>query len=569
MDYLEKKKHWETSLYFDAETRAAVRALTDATEIQDRFEKDLDFGTGGLRGLMGVGTNRMNRYTIRKATQGLANYINQQTDLAKSVAIAYDSRRQSKQLALETAGVLLANQISVYLFDQVRPTPELSFAVRELACIAGVVITASHNPPEYNGYKVYWRDGGQIVAPKDREIKQAMEAILEEQEIRYQNPETEAPIEGLTIIGSDIDRRYLGRILERSLFPQKLQSMKKELVIAYTPLHGVGGKLIGQVMAAAGFTNFQMVEQQAAPNGEFPTIKKPNPEEAQAFDLVLKLADSIQADIVLATDPDCDRLGVYVKTDFGYQGLTGNMVGVLMAQYVLTRKEEQGQLAQNSAIVTTIVSTKMIEAVAEKYGVRVERTLTGFKYIGAKIEQWQTDAKGQFEFGFEESCGYLVDPAVRDKDAVAASLLLAEMAVYYRAQGKNLWQVLQQAYQEYGYYKESLITKTKSTQAMQEEDWWQSLMEGKHRQFGGRRILQIRDYQTGRQIDCETGIQTEIRLPKSAVLYLELENKAWVCLRPSGTEPKMKYYCGVWAKTLQEAEIQLEQLAQIEFESLV
>ena len=560
MSYLMQWKAWQEDSVFDEQTRKAASSLTEE-EAKDAFSGQLTFGTGGMRGVIGVGTNRMNVYTVGRATQGLADFIRSQTQEG-SVVIAYDSRRMSKEFALDSACILAANGIHAYLFDSLRPTPELSFAVRSLHATAGIVITASHNPPEYNGYKVYWSDGGQIVPPYDALIIGCIDKVTSFADVK-RICKDEAEKSGLlTVIGEKMDQKYLAAIKRNLLSPNVCREMGKKLKIVYTPLHGTGNVPVRRILREMGFENVYVVAEQETPDGDFPTVKSPNPEDARAFDMALALARKKDADLVLATDPDADRLGIYAKDGRGeYVSFTGNMSGLLIAQYVLSRRKQLGQLpepSENGALVTTIVSSAMAYPVARAYGLSVIETLTGFKYIGEQIKRFEEALaanggvadrrKGAYvyEFGFEESYGCLVGTHARDKDAVMAVAALCEAAAYYSKLGKTLPDVMQEMYERYGYYAEgleSLKLEGVSGKARIDE-MIRRLRENPPATVGEWRVEAVRDYLSGIERDA-LGNSSPVNLPRSNVLYFELSDEGWCCVRPSGTEPKIKFYFGV------------------------
>lgn len=560
MSYLTQWKAWQEDSVFDEQTRKAASSLTEE-EAKDAFSGQLTFGTGGMRGVIGVGTNRMNVYTVGRATQGLADFIRSQTQEG-SVVIAYDSRRMSKEFALDSACILAANGIHAYLFDSLRPTPELSFAVRSLHATAGIVITASHNPPEYNGYKVYWSDGGQIVPPYDALIIGCIDKVTSFADVK-RICKDEAEKSGLlTVIGEETDQKYLAAIKRNLLSPDVCREMGKKLKIVYTPLHGTGNVPVRRILREMGFENVYVVAEQETPDGDFPTVKSPNPEDARAFDMALALARKKDADLVLATDPDADRLGIYAKDGRGeYVSFTGNMSGLLIAQYVLSRRKQLGQLpepSENGALVTTIVSSAMAYPVAREYGLSVIETLTGFKYIGEQIKRFEETLaanggvadrrKGAYvyEFGFEESYGCLVGTHARDKDAVMAVAALCEAAAYYAKLGKTLPDVMQEMYERYGYYAEgleSLKLEGVSGKARIDE-MMRRLRENPPATVGEWRVEAVRDYLSGVRRDA-LGNSSPVNLPRSNVLYFELSDEGWCCVRPSGTEPKIKFYFGV------------------------
>ena len=565
MGYQETYEKWCTDPYFDEATKEELRALQqDEKEIEDRFYRQLEFGTGGLRGMIGAGTNRMNIYTVRQATQGLANYILSQKGQEKGVAIAHDSRIMSPEFAREAALCLNANGIKTYLFESLRPTPELSFAVRELGCMAGIVITASHNPSEYNGYKVYWEDGAQITPPHDKNILAEVAKVTNFAMVKTMD-EDAARVEDLfCVIGTDFDDKYIAKLKEQSIHPEIIPEMAKDMKIVYTPLHGTGNIPVRQVLRELGFTQVYVVEEQKKPDGNFPTVPYPNPEDENAWTLALKLAKEVDADIILATDPDADRLGVHAKdTKTGeYISFTGNMSGMLIAEYILRERRATGTMPENPALVETIVTTDMAKAVAAQYDTTLIEVLTGFKYIGEQIRRFEETGSHHYVFGLEESYGCLAGTYARDKDAPVAVMMLCEVAAYYKKQGKTLWDAMVDIYEKYGYYKEGLATVTlkgidgaAKIQAMIDD-----FRMNPPKKLGDFEVLAYRDYKEDVRKDLATGKTEPTGLPASNVLYYELENNAWCCVRPSGTEPKIKFYFGVKGTSLQDAEDQLEGL---------
>ena len=565
MDRIQKQELWMTETYFDEETRKELKAIEgEEAELYDRFYKDLDFGTGGLRGVIGAGTNRMNCYTIRKATQGLANFIIKEGGQEKGVAIAYDSRHMSQEFSDEAALCLNANGIKTYRFSSLRPTPELSFTVRELGCIAGIVITASHNPPEYNGYKVYWEDGAQITAPKDKQIIAEVNAVEDYASVKTMKKE-EAIEKGLyQVIDKELDDRYMEELHKQVMNQECLDEVAKEIKIVYTPLHGTGNLLVRRILKELGFEQVFVVPEQELPDGDFPTVSYPNPEDPKAFTLALKLAKEKDADLVLATDPDADRLGVYAKDSKTgeYMSFTGNMSGLLIAEYVLSQKKEKGILPENGALVKTIVSSNMADAITKEYGITLIEVLTGFKYIGEQIKFFEQNHNYQYLFGFEESYGCLLGTYARDKDAVVAVMALCEAAAYYKTKGLTLWDQMLHIYEKYGYYKEDLATLTlkgeegsKKIQSMLEE-----MRKNPPKKFGEYTVEAVRDYKEGVRTDLKTGVKEKTHLPTSNVLYYELSEDAWCCVRPSGTEPKIKFYIGVKGNDIEDAKQRAEGL---------
>ncbi len=565
MEYREIYNQWCTDPYFDAETKAELAQIRgDEEEIEDRFYRQLEFGTGGLRGVIGAGTNRMNIYTVRQATQGLANYIISRGGQEKGVAIAFDSRIMSPEFAREAALCLNANGIRTYLFESLRPTPELSFAVRKLACIAGIVITASHNPREYNGYKVYWEDGAQITPPHDKNILAEVAKVTSFSQVKTME-ETAAKDAGLFwIIGGEVDDAYMEELKKQSIHPEVIREMAKDIRIVYTPLHGTGNLPVRRVLKELGFGQVHVVKEQELPDGTFPTVAYPNPESPKAFELALNLAKKIDADIVLATDPDADRLGVYCKdTKSGeYVSFTGNMSGMLIADYILRERTVAGTMPENPALVETIVTTDMAKAVAAAYGVKLIEVLTGFKYIGEQMKLFEEQQTYHYVFGLEESYGCLAGTYARDKDACVAVMMLCEVASWYKKQGKTLWDAMTELYEKYGYYKEGLETKTLKgiDGAAQIQELMREARENPPKRLGDFEVLAVRDYREDTRRDLRTGEVTETGLPSSNVLYYELSDNAWCCIRPSGTEPKIKYYFGVKGNSLSDAEEKLEGL---------
>ncbi len=560
-----KYKYWSTNLLFDQETRQELLTIAgNEEEIKDRFYKDLEFGTAGMRGIIGNGTNRMNIYTVTKATQGLANYILRQGTENKGVVIAYDSRNMSPEFSQATALCLNANGIKTFIFDSLRPVPELSFAVRELGCTAGIMITASHNPPEYNGYKVYWDDGAQIVAPHDKEIIAEVNRVKDYSLIRSITLEEAKKLKLYNVIGKAMDKLYIEAIKQQILNPDIIKSVGKDLKIVYTPLHGTGNVPVQTVLEELGFSNVYVVPEQELPNGSFPTVDYPNPEDLKAFDLALKLAEEKDADLVLATDPDADRLGVLAKDKKTgkYMPFTGNMSGLLIAEYILSQKKAKNKLPKNGALVTTIVSSNLAQAISKEYGIDFIEVLTGFKYIGEQIRNFETTGSKQYLFGFEESYGCLVGTHARDKDAVTAVMMLCEAAAYYKKQGITLWDQMMNIYKKYGFYKETIstITLKGADGAIKMKELLDGIRNNPPKELGGYKVTKVRDYQLGKIVDTKTGKESETGLPTSNVLYYELEDDAWCCVRPSGTEPKVKFYMGVKGKSIEDAENKLEKL---------
>ncbi len=567
MDYLKKYNEWLESHEIDEETKEELRKIkNNEKEIKDRFYKDLEFGTAGLRGVVGAGTNRMNKYTVGKATQGLANYIVKNNGQDRGVAIAYDSRHMSKEFSKLVCLILNANGIKTYRFESVRPTPELSYTVRKLNCISGIVITASHNPPAYNGYKVYWEDGAQISNPVDEEITKSVNSILNYSEIK-QIKEEDAVKSGLyNIIGEEIDNGYINYLKSISLNPEAIKKQGDKLKIVYTPLHGTGGKLAKRILQELGFSKVYVVKEQAEPNGDFPTVSYPNPEDPSTFDLALKLAKEVDADIVIANDPDADRIGLHVKDakTGEYVLFNGNMIGLTVAEYLITQKREKGLLNENSALIKTIVSSNMTDRICEKNNVALFEVLTGFKNIAAKIKEFDKYNTYKCIMGFEESYGCLVGDEVRDKDGIAALMILSEAAAFYKNKGLTLWDNMKEMYEKYGYYKESLIAIVLegADGAQKIKNMMEDLRANPPAFISDSKVLKIRDYLTGTIKNIEENKTEEKELPKSNVLYFELENDYWVAARPSGTEPKIKFYTGVRGNNLEDAENKLNKLTE-------
>lgn len=555
MDFLEKYKQWTTDSYFDDETKKELLALaSDDVEVKDRFYKDLEFGTGGLRGVLGAGSNRINIYTVRKATQGLANYILKESGANKGVAIAYDSRRMSREFADEAALCLNANGIKAYVFESLRPTPELSFAVRELSCISGIVITASHNPSEYNGYKVYWEDGAQVTSPKDVLIIGEVNSISDYANVLTMNKE-EAIAKGLYIqIGKEIDDKYMAEL--KKLVTNQVSDEFKDMKIVYTPLHGTGNLPVRRILKELGFTNVYVVPEQELPDPNFTTVGYPNPEDEKVFTLAKKLADEVGANIILATDPDADRLGVQVRNNEGeFVLLNGNMSGALIAEYVFSQKAKNGTLAPNSALVKTIVTGNMADQIAKHYNATLIEVLTGFKYIGEQIKSFEETKSNEYVFGFEESYGCLVGTHARDKDAIVACMILCEAAAYYMSKGLSLYDQMENLYKMYGYFKEDLVSITlKGIEGMEKiKNIMADYRTNPPKTAGDYKVLKFRDYKADTITNIETGEVTPTHLPESDVLYFELENDAWCAIRPSGTEPKLKLYFGIKGESKEDA----------------
>ena len=566
MDYLKEYEKWCTEEVFDEETKQELLAIKgDEKEIEDRFYKELEFGTAGLRGVIGAGTNRMNKYTVGKATQGLANYIKKQGMQDKGVVISYDSRHMSPEFSEQTALILNANGIKTYLFEKLSPVPELSFAVRELKATAGVMITASHNPPKYNGYKVYWDDGSQIVAPVDKDIINEVRSIESYEDIQTISKE-EAIAKGLfNTVGKEMDDKYINTIKSHVLNPEVVREQGKELKVVYTPLHGTGTRLIKRLFEELGFQNLYVVPEQAEPNGDFPTVAYPNPEDKAAFKMALELAEKVDADIVLANDPDADRLGIFAKdTKTGeYKEYTGNMSALLIAEYRISQMKEKGLLPSNGMVIKTIVSSNLTDEIAKHYDLQLLEVLTGFKFIGEQMKIAEQTGERKYVFGFEESYGCLIGDYARDKDGIAAVLALCEAAAYYRTKGETLWDQMINIYEKYGYFKETQVSIVmEGAEGAEKIKQMMSDLRNKEtvKEIGKYKVLTFKDIEQDIQKDMITGEVTKTGLPKSNVLYYALENNNWCCVRPSGTEPKIKLYMGIKANSMEEADKELEEL---------
>lgn len=565
MDYKEQYNFWLSDAYFDGAAKEELRGIEgNEAEIEDRFYKELEFGTGGLRGVIGAGTNRMNIYTVRKATQGLANYIIKQGGQEKGVAIAYDSRRMSPEFADEAALCLAANGIKAYVFDALRPTPELSFAIRELHCISGIVVTASHNPPEYNGYKAYWEDGAQVTAPKDKEIITEVRAVTDYNDVKTMDKQ-EAMDKGLyQVIGKEIDDKYMEELKKQIIHPEVIEEMADDIKIVYTPFHGTGNVPVRRILSELGFKHVYVVPEQELPDPDFTTLDYPNPEDPKAFTLALKLAREVDADVVLATDPDADRLGIYAKDKATgeYVSFTGNMSGMLIAEYIMRERTATGKMPENPAMVTTIVTTNMTRAIAEDYRAEFVEVLTGFKFIGEQIKLFEQDHTYNYVFGLEESYGCLAGTHARDKDAVVAVMCLCEVAAWCKKHGITLWDQMINLYEKYGYYKETqyAITMKGIDGTRQIAAIMDKLRDNPPKNFGDLNVVEMRDYDLDKATVMATGEVKSTGLPKSNVLYFELENDSWCCARPSGTEPKIKFYMGVKGTGLEDAQARVEAL---------
>lgn len=565
MNYMEEYKRWCESPEFDEKTKQELLEIkNNKEEIEDRFYKELEFGTAGLRGILGAGTNRMNKYTVGKATQGLANYILKQGTQNKGVAISYDSRNMSKEFSLLTSLILNANGIKTYLFENLRPVPELSFAVRQLGCTAGVMITASHNPPKYNGYKVYWNDGAQIISPVDKEIIDEVRNIQNYSEIKEISKEKAKELELFNIIDVEMDDKYIRTLKNLVLNPEIVKKQGKSLKVVYTPLHGTGNTIIPRLLKELGLENVYVVPEQKDPDGDFPTVSYPNPEDKKAFKLALELANKVDADIVLATDPDADRLGVFakdVKTG-EYMEYTGNMSALLIAEYRISQMKEKNILPENGMFITTIVSSELAKAISKYYDLDCIEVLTGFKNIGAIMRKADENQDKKYVFGFEESYGCLIGDYARDKDGISAVMALCEAACYYKSKGKTLWDAMIDMYEKYGYYKETQVSIVREgvEGAREIENMMTKMRNIDVKNIGDYKVLTFKDVQLDIVKDMKTGEITRTGLPKSNVLYYELEDNSWCCIRPSGTEPKIKLYMGVKGTSEEDADKKLEKL---------
>lgn len=567
MDYKMSYEKWCEDSYFDEATRNELLSLKgNEAEIEDRFYKDLEFGTGGMRGIIGAGTNRLNIYTIRKATQGLANFIIKEGVQSKGVAIAYDSRHMSPEFADEAALCLAANGIKAYVFESLRPTPELSFALRTLGCTAGIVVTASHNPPEYNGYKVYWEDGAQVTFPKDKEIITEVNNVTDFHTVKTMSKEDAEKAGLYQVIGKEIDDKYIEQLKKQVVHPEIIKEVGKDLKIVYTPLHGTGNIPARRVLKELGFENVYVVKEQELPDGDFPTVSYPNPEAAEAFALALKLAKEVDADIVLATDPDADRLGVYAKDSKTgeYMSFTGNMSGMLICEYLMSQKQAMGTLPANGALIKTIVSTNMADEVAKNYNMKLIEVLTGFKFIGEQIKLFEQNQDYEYVFGFEESYGCLVGTHARDKDAIVAVMCLCEAAAYYKSKNLTLWDQMINIFEKYGYFREGLHTMTLKgiTGAQEIQNILERVRNNPPTVLGDYKVKEVRDYLKEEITNVATKEVSPTGLPVSNVLYYDLEDGAWCCVRPSGTEPKIKFYFGVKGTSFEDANEKLEALTK-------
>ena len=561
MVYREKYNEWISSSTISEEVKEELRAIKDEKEIEDRFYKELEFGTGGLRGIIGAGTNRMNVYTVGKATQGFADFINDTYKGEKAIAIAYDSRNMSKEFAKAAALTLCANDIKVYLYESLRPTPMLSFAVRHLKCKAGIVITASHNPKEYNGYKAYGEDGCQLTDEPAKEVIGYVNRVEDYSKIKTMGEE-EALEKGLLVyIGENVDKAYIESLKSLTIREELVKDHAKDLKIVYTPIHGSGNVPVRRVLSELGYENVLVVKEQELPNGNFPTAPYPNPENPDVFKIAMEMANKVNADVIFGTDPDCDRIGVVVKDNKGeFRVLTGNQTGMLLVNYVLGSLKELNKLPKNGVVIKTIVTTESVRKMAEAYGVKLIDVLTGFKYIGEKIREFEETGSNEYLIGFEESYGYLFGTFSRDKDAVVASMLIAEMTLYYKKQGKTLYDALVEIYEQYGYFKESLVSvELKGKEGQEKIGRCLDLLRADEiTEVNGVKVVKSFDYKSSTEKDLIANTTSKINLPKSNVFKYILEDDSWFVVRPSGTEPKMKVYLAVKGNSLEDADKQTE-----------
>ena len=558
--YKEKYKTWINSSIIDEEMKSELRSINDEKEIEDRFYKDLDFGTGGLRGIIGAGSNRMNIYSVSKATQGFANYLNGRFE-NPSVAIAYDSRNMSMEFSKAAALTLCANGIKVYLFEELRPTPMLSFAVRYLECTGGIVVTASHNPKQYNGYKVYDEFGGQVTDEKAGIIINEVNNIKNFEDIKSVTEEVSLEKGLLVYIGEEVDKAYIELVKGLTIRTDLVKEKASNLKVIYTPIHGSGNMPVRRVLNELGYTGIDVVPEQELPDGNFPTASYPNPEDPAVFKLALDMAQNVNPDVIFATDPDADRIGVVVKDSLGeYKVLTGNQTGLLLTEYILDSLKEEGKLAKNGVIIKTIVTTEGTNKIAEAYNIEVMDVLTGFKYIGEKIREFKETGDKTYLFGFEESYGYLAGDFVRDKDAVIAAMLISEMTLYYKEKGKSLYDALVDLYEKYGYFKETLVSLELKGKEGQEKiaSCIEALRNSVLTEVDGVRIERKLDYKLSIEENLIKSTKTEINLPKSNVLKFICENGSYFVVRPSGTEPKMKVYLAIKGSSLDGAEKDIE-----------
>ena len=564
MDYMSVYNEWKNFEALDAELKSQLDSIEgNDKEIEDRFHKSLDFGTAGLRGILGAGTNRMNIYTVGQATQGLAEYIKKNGEKDKGVVIAYDSRIMSPEFALEAAKILCANGIKVYLFDSLRPTPELSFSVRHLGCTAGIVITASHNPAKYNGYKVYGEDGAQMAIEAADAVTEEIRSIDMLRGIKKMNEKEALSCGLLTYIGEEVDREYLNCVFSRRVNPNAVRDVADDFTVVYTPFHGSGNILVRRILDMCGLKNLIVVKEQELPDGNFPTVKSPNPEDKEGFNIAIELAKKNNTDLIIGTDPDCDRVGIVVRNSDGeYVTFTGNQVGALLTDYILSQHKEEGTMPENPVVIKSVVSTEMIRPIAEFYGVEMVEVLTGFKFIGEKIKEYEKDNSHSYVFGFEESYGYLSGTYARDKDAVVASMLIVEMAAWYKKQNMTLFDAMDAMYKKYGYFIEKGISIVEEgvegparIAAMIDK-----IRNNCPSELGGLSVDAVRDYTVG-LIKYADGTEKSTNQPKNNMLYLELAQRSgWIAIRPSGTEPKLKLYFGYSNKDKAVAENTIAEL---------
>ncbi|MFE9080762.1 phospho-sugar mutase [Bacillus mobilis] len=563
MNWKQEFSRWLSYGELDAELKEQLENMKqDEKKIEDSFYKNLEFGTGGMRGELGAGTNRLNVYTVRKATQGLATFIEKLGEEAKKrgVVVAYDSRHKSPEFAMEVAATLGAHGITTYVFESLRPTPVLSFAVRHLHTVSGIVLTASHNPPEYNGYKVYGEDGGQLPPKEADELISYVDAVEDELTVEVANVEQLKADGLLHIIGQEVDDAYAAELNNVIINKEMVQNVGKDLKIVFTPLHGTSNISVRRGLEEVGFADVTVVKEQELPDPNFSTVKSPNPEEHAAFEYAIRDGEKVGADVLIATDPDADRLGIAVRNHDGeFQVLTGNQTGALMLDYLLSQKKENGTLPENGVVLKTIVTSEIGRTIAKAYGLDTVDTLTGFKFIGEKIKQYEESGQYEFQFGYEESYGYLIRPFCRDKDAVQSVLFACEVAAYYKSQGKTLYDGLLEVFEKYGFFREDLVSLTLKGKdgAEQIQEMMATFRENPPKEVAGLTVVAVEDYKASIVTSLQDGHKEEIHLPKSNVLKYQLEDGSWFCLRPSGTEPKIKFYFGVQDNSLQNSEQKL------------
>ncbi|MGN4544946.1 phospho-sugar mutase [Bacillus cereus group sp. MYBK95-2] len=563
MNWKQEFSRWLSYAQLDAELKEQLENMKqDEKKIEDSFYKNLEFGTGGMRGELGAGTNRLNVYTVRKATKGLASFIEKLGEEAKKrgVVVAYDSRHKSPEFAMEVAATLGARGITTYVFESLRPTPVLSFAVRHLHTVSGIVLTASHNPPEYNGYKVYGEDGGQLPPKEADELISYVNAVEDELTVEVADVEQLKADGLLHIIGQEVDNAYAAELNNVIINKEMVQKVGKDLKIVFTPLHGTSNISVRRGLKEVGFTDVTVVKEQELPDPNFSTVKSPNPEEHAAFEYAIRDGEKVGADVLIATDPDADRLGVAVRNHNGeFQVLTGNQTGALMLDYLLSQKKENGTLPENGVVLKTIVTSEIGRTIAKAYGLDTVDTLTGFKFIGEKIRQYEESGQYEFQFGYEESYGYLIRPFCRDKDAVQSVLFACEVAAYYKSQGKTLYDGLLEVFEKYGFFREDLVSLTLKGKdgAEKIQEMMATFRENPPKEVAGLTVVAVEDYKASILTSLQDGHKEEIHLPKSNVLKYQLEDGSWFCLRPSGTEPKIKFYFGVKDSSLQNSEQKL------------